>query len=176
MTTYTPLTLDNAPEASKPLIEKAIKSFGFLPNMIATLAYSPVALTGYLSIMGALEHADLTPQEKQVAFLVVSEFHGCDYCVPAHSKAARANGIDEETIKALQKGEPLSDPKLNVLRETTLALVKDRGHLGAEQKDAFFKAGFSKQALIDLVGIIAAKVISNFNHHIGQFELDDAFK
>ena len=36
-----PLTIANAPEASKPIMEGIQKGFGFIPNLMATFAHSP---------------------------------------------------------------------------------------------------------------------------------------
>ena len=50
---FHPLTIATAPEASKPVLEKIQKSFGFIPNLMATFANSPAVLKGYLAIEAA---------------------------------------------------------------------------------------------------------------------------
>jgi hypothetical protein len=41
-----PLTIANAPAASKPSMEGIQKDFGFIPNLMATFANSPEMLKG----------------------------------------------------------------------------------------------------------------------------------
>lgn len=92
-------TQDSAPTASKPLLAQVESTFGFVPNLTATLAESPAALAGYLQLSGAIEqHAALSPQQQQIVMLAVSETNGCDYCVAAHSLIAGMAQVPAETV------------------------------------------------------------------------------
>ena len=41
MTDFETYTIENAPEASKPILQAAKKTLGFVPNLMATMAESP---------------------------------------------------------------------------------------------------------------------------------------
>lgn len=43
----------------------------------------------------------MTPVEQQVVLLSVSSENGCDYCVAAHSGAARMARVSEDVVTAL---------------------------------------------------------------------------
>ena len=53
-------TVDSAPEASRPLVEKAVANNGFLPNLIGVLANAPTALETYMTVSGINARASLT--------------------------------------------------------------------------------------------------------------------
>lgn len=176
MNNFALFSIDTAPEASRPVLETAEKAFGFLPNMLKFLSQSPIALDAYFHLMGAMKTSTLSEGARQVVYLTVSRINGCSYCLPAHGKAAKGAGLDEEQIKALQTGDPLANEKLETLRQTVESLVHKKGALTDSEMDAFFSAGYTKEQLLDILAAIAAKVISNFGHQIGKFDLDEQFK
>jgi len=50
----TPQTIDDAPTASRPLLEAVKRQFGVVPNMFRLVSNSPVALEGYLGLFNSL--------------------------------------------------------------------------------------------------------------------------
>jgi hypothetical protein len=44
-------TIDSAPEASRPFLQKSQSANGILPNLVAALANAPVALETYLRLV-----------------------------------------------------------------------------------------------------------------------------
>lgn len=60
MTQFTRHTTETAPAASKPLIERAQKAYGFLPNLLATMAESPAMLEGYMTLASIFDKTSLT--------------------------------------------------------------------------------------------------------------------
>ena len=46
---FTPLSMQSAPPASRTLLEQAHRYFGFVPNLLATMAHSSSALRVYLN-------------------------------------------------------------------------------------------------------------------------------
>lgn len=48
-TLFAPLAITTAPEASRPMLEKAKKSIGLIPNLLAIFANNTTVLEGYLA-------------------------------------------------------------------------------------------------------------------------------
>ena len=61
--------------------------------------------------------------------------------------------VDDSITEALRHKTPLPD-KLEVLRETTKAILLDRGNPDTAKLTAFFDAGYSKQQLLEEVRIV----------------------
>ena len=48
---FVPWTKETAPEASLPVLEQVERIFGFVPNLIGTLAGAPAAAKGYHALI-----------------------------------------------------------------------------------------------------------------------------
>ncbi|MFT6989084.1 MAG: alkylhydroperoxidase family enzyme [Paraglaciecola sp.] len=84
--------------------------------------------------------------------------------------------VDNAIIEALRNGATLPTQKLQVLHTTTLALVRNRGHLSQDETSAFIEAGYEKRNLLEIVLGISQKVMSNYVNHLSETPVDDAFK
>lgn len=177
MTDLKPLDPSTAPDASRPVLETAQRSLGFVPNLYGTLANSPLALTAYTELAQTIaERSSLTATEQQVVFLAASLENGCDYCVAAHSTLARAQKVDGAVLDAVRAKRPIGDARLEGLRRTVIALVKERGWLSATQTQTFLDAGYEPAQLLDVVTLLALKTISNYTNHLAATPIDEAFR
>jgi alkylhydroperoxidase family enzyme len=175
MTDFTLHTLDTAPTAAKPLLENSQASFGMIPNLHAVMADSPALLEGYQILHGLAQKTAFTPEELTVVWQSINVEHACHYCVPAHTAIANSMKIPQEVIEALRNETAFAVPKLNVLRDTTLEILRERGHLSESQKAAFFEAGYQHQHLLDIVLVLSQKVMSNYVNHLGETPVDAPF-
>ena len=166
MTGFTVHTLETAPAASRARLEAVRKAWGFIPNLHALLAESPVALDAYEDLLGLVAGATLSPAERQIVFLAVSVENGCEYCASGHTYLARANKAPEDAIQAVRRGEPVPEAKLQALRAFAQAVVRQRGHVGDSGVEAFLAAGYSRAQVLEVVTIVATKTISNYVNHI----------
>ena len=174
---FTLHTKETAPEASQPVIEQVEKAYGFIPNIYAVFAESPVAISTYLHISGQLKaHSALTPQEQQIVMLAVSEANGCDYCVAAHSMVAAMNQVPEATIQELRDGKEPSDPKQAALVRFAKTVLAHRGWVPENEQEAFLAAGYTTRHVLDVLSIIALKTLSNYTNHLAKTPLDSAFE
>ena len=171
------LSADNAPAESRPILEAAQRSMGFVPNLFGVLASSPAALEAYTSLAALQDRkTDFDETERQVLFLSISAHNSCDYCVAAHSTISKGQRIPDDVIAALRDGSPLPSPKLEALRTFALAVVEKRGFVSPEDLQAFQAAGYAERHVLEVIVAVAFKTISNFTNHIGQTTLDDAFQ
>ena len=69
MTAYAQHSLDTAPEVSKPILSAIKSKLGFVPNLMATMAESPVLVKSYMTMMGIFEKTDLTPTEREIILM-----------------------------------------------------------------------------------------------------------
>lgn len=169
-------TLDTAPEASKPLLEGSIKAFGRLPSLHGVMAESPGLLEGYQHLHRlAIEGTAFTPEERTVVWMTVNVANECHYCVPAHTGIARREKIAGDIIAALRDETPLPDPRLEALRDFTLAVRETHGRPSPEAIAAFEAAGYGNRAILDVILITAQKVMSNFTNAIFATPTDAAF-
>src|SRR4051812_16177613 len=101
---------------------------GFIPNLAATIAGSPAAISGFVALQGALRETKLTALEREVVGLTVSVANESAYSLAAHSVFASKAGGSPELVDALRAGEPVDDPRLRELQELTRELLSEHGH------------------------------------------------
>ena len=170
-------TIESAPESVKPELETAQATYGTIPNLYRGLANAPAALKMYLAFNKTLaEFASLSPIEQQVVYLTVSAENGCTYCVGAHSVLAGMAKIPDEILSELREQRPLSDPKLNALRNFTLVEMEHRGWVPEQALSEFLDAGYDQRHIIEVITILAQKTMSNYYNHLAQTPLDDMFQ
>lgn len=167
MNTFTPHTLETAPEQARPLLNGAIAKLGFLPNLYAHLAEAPAALEAYFGLSAQFDKTSLSAEERQVVLLAASVENGCEFCVAAHTMMAREMvKVPLETVDALRAAQALPQPRLDALATFTRALVRDRGWASDAASGAFFAAGFTRQQAIEVVLGVAMKTLSNYANHL----------
>jgi AhpD family alkylhydroperoxidase len=173
MTRYTVHTAHTAPEASQHQLADVKQRWGFIPALQGTMAESPLALEAYNTVFNLISaKATLTPAEQQVVYQAINVFHGCEYCTSGHTFLSRKAGVPEDVIQALRDQQPIADGHLEALRRFSETVAETRGFAGKPAVDAFIAAGFTKAQVLEVVTIIAAKVMSNYTNHLTHTPLE----
>ena len=167
-------TAETAPDA-EALIANAEKAFGFLPNLLATMAEAPALLEGYMTLAAIFDKSDLSPTERQIILMVNNRLNGCTYCMAAHTAIAKGQGVPNEVVAALRAGTELSDPKLEALRVFAVKINESRGWPEKGDIDALLSAGYTERTILEVILGTAVKVMSNYANHIASTPLDSAF-
>ncbi|WP_237059687.1 carboxymuconolactone decarboxylase family protein [Microbulbifer sediminum] len=167
---------ETAPEASKPLLDNSIQAFGSIPNLHGVMAEAPTALKSYQVLHEEFLETSFTAEEKTVVWQSINVEHGCHYCVPAHSAIAKSMKVDDEINEALRNKTSLPTDKLEVLRDTTLAIVRDRGVVSDEVVQRFYDAGYTQRNLLEIIVGVSQKVMSNYINHFADTPVDKQFE
>ena len=174
---FAPVTKEAAPEALLPVLEHVTKIFGFIRNLMGTLANAPAAAKGYHALISEFSKSSLTPQEMQIVLLTVSIENNGAYCTAAHSTAAKSLAkVPDDVIGAIRDGRSVPDPRLNALVTITREIVRDRGYVKPETMRAFVGAGYRKEQVMEILLGVAVKTISNYLDHISPIDVDPAFR
>ena len=173
MTPFPSHDLTTAPDDAKPLLENSQKAFGRLPGLHRIMAESPQALQGYQVLHKLATETAFDADELTVVWQTINVEHECHYCVPAHTGIAKRMKVSDEIIDALRDETPLPTPRLEALRTFTLHMLRKRGNVAPADLDAFFAAGFAHRAVLDVILILAQKVMSNYINHVAETPLDE---
>lgn len=173
--TLNPLTIDNAPEQARPLLEKAKQKYGFVPNLLGVMAHAPATLEAYMTLSGLFDKTSLSPTERQVVLLAISAENECTYCVSAHTAIAQMQNVDADVVEAIRNGKPIKDNKLEALRRFAVEVVTTRGWPSDEAKAAFHDAGYSEAQVLEVILGVGMKTLSNYTNHAADTPLDGAF-
>jgi len=176
MSTFKLHTIESAPEGSKSQLEESVKSFGMLPGLHAVLAESPQALEGYKALHSLFGNSSFNAEELTVVWQTINVEHECHYCVPAHTAIAHMMEVDAKLTEALRNGEAMPNEKLQVLQNTTLSIVRNRGKIADSELADFYAAGYTGQNVLDIILGIAQKTISNYTNSVANTPIDEPFK
>lgn len=176
MTEFKIHDLDSAPDKSRPLLEASKTSVGFIPNLHAVMAESPQVLEGYQTLHGLVGKTSFNAEERNVVWLTINVRHDCHYCMPAHTAIAKSQDVSDDIINALRENRSLEDPRLEALRVFTLAVTDKRGEVDEADFADFFDAGFTQRQALEVVLVLAQKVMSNYINHFADTPVDEAFQ
>ncbi len=169
-------TIETAPEKSKPLLEGSLKAYGMVPGLHGVLASSPETFEAYQKLHELFSNSSFTPEELTVVWQAINVEHECHYCVPAHTAIANMMKVDATISDALRNETKLPTEKLEVLRDTALSIVRNRGNISDEELQRFYNVGYGQQQVLEIILGLAQKTISNYTNHIAQTPVDAPFK
>lgn len=175
MTEFAIHTEESAPDDAKPLLQASKKAYGMIPNLHGVFAESPQILEAYQTLQALFSKSSLSTTERHVVWLTINVYHGCHYCVPAHTFLALMDKVPEDLVDAIREERPIPDTRLEALRQFTLALTAQRGAVDDDQVEAFFEAGFTKRNIFDVLLGLSHKVLSNYANHLAQTPIDGPF-
>lgn len=174
------LTIENAPEASRPFLERSQAANGFLPNLVASLANAPTALETYLTVGDINSRSGLTLAEREVVQITAATIHGCGFCVAGHTavalkKAKLSTGI----VDALRTGRPTGDTRLDAVASFTGEVIWTRGAVSESALAAFQAQGYSDANALEVVLGVSLATLCNFANNLAQNPLNpqlDAYR
>lgn len=175
MTDFATHTVDTAPEGSKKLLEGVKGKYGFIPNLMGTMAESPELTEGYIALSGLFGKTELSETERQIILMTNNRLNGCTYCMAAHTTISKGAGVPQDVIDALRNDTPIADPKLEALRQFSIIVNESRGWPTDAQVEALLTAGYTKRTVLEVVLGTAYKVLSNYTNHIAETEVDAPF-
>jgi AhpD family alkylhydroperoxidase len=164
---FTIHTEESAPERSREALSGIRKRIGFIPNLAATIAGSPVALAGFGSLQETLRASTLSALEREVVGVTVSVANAAPYSIAAHSTFAAAAGASSAVVAALRAGAPLEDERLEAVRRFTEALLREDGRADG--------AGLSAEEQLEVVSQVAYTTFANLAANLAEVPIDDAF-
>ncbi|MCK8668488.1 carboxymuconolactone decarboxylase family protein [Pseudomonas azerbaijanoccidens] len=166
MTRITPVSLELATDATRPLLEGVQKKIGFLPNVFRVLAQAPAVLASYLQNSTALSKTSLSATQKEAIFLATSQVNGCDYCLAAHTLFAGKAGLSSEQILSAREGQ------LNAYALLAQQITESRGHLSSEQIAAARAAGIDDTKIVEVIAHVASQTLTNYLNNVALTDID----
>ncbi|MBN2712000.1 MAG: carboxymuconolactone decarboxylase family protein [Planctomycetes bacterium] len=165
------VSIDSAPDASKPVLENINKAFGKVPNIFATIANSPATLKALMGIFGALDEGSLAGKVHEAVALRIGQLNTCQYCMAAHTGKAKMAGASEAETIAWRKGDS-DDPKIKAALDLAALLCDKRGKLSDAELAAARNAGFNDAEILEVLAVVICNIFTNSINALVQTEVD----
>jgi uncharacterized peroxidase-related enzyme len=167
----TPVTPSEAGGRAKELLVAVHAKLGVTPNLMKTLAHSPAALEGYLSLNAALATGLLPAGVREQVALLVAQANGCAYCVAAHTLLGKHAGLTSDQAVAARRGQG-DDPKGRAVLILARQVLERRGDVTDAQLAAARSAGITDGEVAEVVCHVALNVLTNYFNVLARTEVD----
>ena len=168
----TPATIENAPAASRPLLQAVNRKLGTVPNLFRVASNSSAALQGYLALWEALGKGALPAATHERIALAVAEVNGCSYCLSAHSYLAEHVAKLGDAEIAANRAGASNDPTAAVAVRFAAKVVRERGHVGDADLAALKAAGYDDAQIVEIVLHVALNTWTNYLNEVAKTDID----
>jgi uncharacterized peroxidase-related enzyme len=159
-----PLRPEEATRKAKEALTDIYERHGSAGPMVRAMANSPALLRGYLDLSRATKRITLDRALAERVSIAVQAEIGCDYCLAAHSDAARKVGVSEtEVADARDARSP--EPRVEALLEFAVIVLREAAAIDDVDLDRLRDFGYSDRQIADTVALVA------LNQLTGSFNL-----
>jgi AhpD family alkylhydroperoxidase len=127
--------------------------------MVRAMANAPALLRGYLELSRAMKRNHRDRRVGERISLAVQEWLGCDYCVEAHSRAARSLGLSENDVELARQGTAI-DPKVAAMVAFGQQVLAAPAEITDEQVQELRDLGYSDEQIAEVPGLAALNVLT----------------
>jgi AhpD family alkylhydroperoxidase len=175
MTSFPVHTIDTAPDGSAEALQAIEGRVGFVPNLAATMAGSPVLVAAFGDMQPTLGRSTLTGLEREVVALTLSHANTAEYPLAAHGRFAVMQGGSRELVDAVCVGGTLPDTRLDALASFTRVMIQTRGHVPTPAMDAFLAAGYTAEQALEVIAQLGYTTMANLAANLARPPIDEAF-
>jgi hypothetical protein len=168
-------TIQDAPEASRPLLEGIVSTSptGKLLNLHAQMARSPAVLAAYASIRHATAaHGTLDPRMRSAVMLATAGGTGSAHAQAVTSLLAARAGLTPSEVLALRDGRALGDDKVDSLAGVAREAAARSGQVSDATWQRAADCGWSSEHLTEAFAFLALTVFTAYFLNYAQTPLD----
>ncbi len=166
-----PVTHTSANDATKSLLDSVQNTMGMVPNVIATMAHSPVVTQAYLGLNQGLSGGSLDPKLQERLALAIGEFNDCSYCVSAHCALGSKAGLERDEIERARHADSDCETARAIL-QFARTIVERRGRVSDQDIAEVRSKGLGDREIVEILGHVALNTLTNYLNHIAGTEID----
>ena len=171
MSRIEPLTVESASPQAAEILTAIKGKIGMVPNIYASMAHSPAALSAALAFGEAMGKSTLSAGVKEQLALAIAGVNSCDYCASAHTAIGKGAGLSESELATSISGSS-SDPKTHAILTLAKSIVTNRGNITDNELSEVRNAGVSEAEIVEVVAAVAINTFTNYFNHIAATEID----
>ena len=169
-------TIQTAPADAVPVLESLQQIFGFIPNIAAAMAGSPVLLGSFVPVFQNVHAGSFNERQIQTLLLTNAVANACTWAVAFHSMLALKEGLAPADVQAIRAGRLPQDAQLAALSALSKRYIETRGRLADADLQAFFAAGYSQASALEVITVVAASTMTNYVGNVARPPLEEAFE
>ena len=154
-----PIDHKRAGGKAKELLDELSSRGAELGPMVRTMANAPALLRGYLDLNRAMKRTHLDRRITERVALAVQEWLGCEYCLAAHTRAARELGLSDTDIALARQGSA-TDPAIAAIVAFGQQVIAAPAEITDEQIDELRDVGYRDEQIAEVVGLVALQLLT----------------
>jgi uncharacterized peroxidase-related enzyme len=164
-------TRDDAPAASKPILDSIYRKLGVVPNFSRLIGSSPAALGAFAAFQEGLSRV-LDAKTRERIALAVAQVNGSDHCLSAHSYlATNFAKLSPDEIALNRKGGS-TDVKAQAAVNFAMKVAEQRGRVGDDDIAAVRLAGYHDAQIVEIVALVAENIFTNYLNEVAKTDID----
>ncbi len=167
-------TMQDAPAASRAVLEGIAADLGLVPNLAAVAAGSPALLAGFDGMRRVVGAMGLDPVLREVAGLAVGVVVDNRYGIAFHSTMLAGLGMSGSDLAAVRSGSPPSDPAAAAVHSLATEAASRGGDVTDQTISSARAAGLNDDGILEvLLEVAFASFVGLIDNLAGHVELDD---
>lgn len=160
-----------AEDRTRELFDEIETDLGSVPNMLRTMAHSPVVLEAYMAFHYALRGGHLPLALREQIAITVAAANRNDYDLCRHTKLGRIAGLNARELVAARVAQG-EDAKTTAALVFARRIVTQRGGLIDADFDFIRAAGYTDAQIAEIIAHVALNNFSNQFNAVVKTELD----
>ena len=154
-----PIPMDQAQGKARELLDELVERGGEPGPMVRAMANAPALLRGYLDLTRAMKRSHIDRRIVERINLAVHEWLNCDYCLVAHTRAARHLGVPDSEIELARQGTS-SDPAVAVIVGFAQQVLAAPAEIGDADVERLRALGYHEEQIAEVAGLVALQVLT----------------
>jgi alkylhydroperoxidase family enzyme len=168
------LAPDNAPAASRPILDGIAAGLGFVPNLAAVTAASPTLLAAFDGLRRTVSDPAFDPVHREIAGVAVGVAVDNAYGVAFHSTMLDTLDVDDSDIDAMRAGSAPKDPVHAAIHAFARDVTVHRGKVADDVVQRAHDAGLTDADLLQLLAeCVFAGLVGAVDNLAGRVPLDE---
>jgi AhpD family alkylhydroperoxidase len=151
--------MDQAEGKARELLDELMTRGAEPGPMVRAMANAPALLRGYLDLTRAMKRSHIDRRIVERINLAVHEWLSCDYCLVAHTRAARQLGVSDGEIQLARQGTS-SDPAIAVIVAFAQQVVAAPAEIGDADIERLRAQGYGDEQIAEVAGLVGLQLLT----------------
>lgn len=151
--------MDLARGKARELLAELVERGGEPGPMVRAMANAPALLRGYLDLTRAMKRSHIDRRVTERINLAVHEWLGCDYCLVAHTRAARRLGVPDSEIQLARQGTS-NAPAIAAIVAFAQQVLAAPAEIGDADLDRLRAHGYRDEQIVEVAGLVSLQLLT----------------
>jgi AhpD family alkylhydroperoxidase len=171
-----PIPIEQAEGTARELLDELVQRGGEPGPMVRAMANAPALLRGYLDLTRAMKRSDIDRRIVERINLAVHARLDCDYCLVAHTRAARQRGVPEREIQLARQGTS-GDPAIAAIVAFAQQVLTAPADIADADLERLRALGYRDEQIAEVAGLVALQLLTGaFNLMAGIHATPEALR